>query len=589
MSSTINSMPALPHALYRELTKLVTLRLWGEITPAQMCRLEELVCAHPQGFQVLSNVVLETVALRRLADAAELTASAMAWSPADQMLVSIAAEQFENRTLPAEQCNRWDSYVRQSLKWGSLAAALSLVFWAALAMWVFPRWRADDSQLAVRPAEQVRLANLVAHNECKWHGPMQPVNGGQFLPGRYHLIKGVAEVALQSGVQLVVSAPANFELIDTGVVFLHEGLMSALVPSQAIGFRVQTKLATIVDLGTEFGVGVTPTGDTDVEVFDGEVALTPACEPDVPSAELPRTVVLRAGEVRRVTTSEDGAPVPQVLVIDTMRNPAPRKAKAATVQAVKPPHFHEALVAFWNFDEEHDTVVWDVRGRNHGKPENVERVAGLVGTGALRFTNQPQQYVRVPPFSADFEFADGITIEAAFQSKWSAAHGDYDTLFRKEDGNRLLLAFQNDGDHNTTAFPPAVNQGPVLAFGLTVAGDYQELDLPLDDLAGRPSVAKITDGKLHHVAATYSSKTGTKSIYFDGRLCYQAKYDAGSLISSGGTAPAYLGSNSGNENFSGVLDELAIYREALTAEEIAAHYQRVTSGSEYFQRENANQ
>ena len=132
----------------------------------------------------------------------------------------------------------------------------------------------------------------------------------------------------------------------------------------------------------------------------------------------------------------------------------------------------------------------------------------------------------------------------------------YDELFRKEDVNRLLLAFQNDQLSHLAH--PQVAEGPVLAFGLTVGGVYQELDMPLDGEAGRPTFAELTDGKPHHIAATYSAKSGEKALYIDGDKKFFVLYPAESKMTSGGAQPLFIGSSIGGENFSGLLDEVAI-------------------------------
>ena len=87
----------------------------------------------------------------------------------------------------------------------------------------------------------------------------------------------------------------------------------------------------------------------------------------------------------------------------------------------------------------------------------------------------------------------GITVFARFRPTWSGGSGDYDEIFRKEDGgNRILLSFQNDA--NNGAATPPVSAGPVLSFGLNVNGAYSELDMPLDGVAGRPTLAQLADG-----------------------------------------------------------------------------------------------
>jgi hypothetical protein len=180
----------------------------------------------------------------------------------------------------------------------------------------------------------------------------------------------------------------------------------------------------------------------------------------------------------------------------------------------------------------------------------------------------------------NFSVTEGITIEALVVSEWSGEAGDYDEIFRKEDGgNRILFSYQNDA-FGGGANPP-VDPGPVLSFGLNVNG-YGELDMPLDGLEGRPTVDDLNDGQIHHMVASYDSASGEKAIYIDGEKLWSVDLGADSLIVSGGAANAFIGSVNGGENFTGVIDEVAVWGRALSAEEIGTHYANVLSGNNYF-------
>ena len=56
-------------------------------------------------------------------------------------------------------------------------------------------------------------------------------------------------------------------------VVLLSGIITATIPTSAIGFVVDTDTARVVDLGTAFGVSVGTDGTTDVCVFEGEVSV----------------------------------------------------------------------------------------------------------------------------------------------------------------------------------------------------------------------------------------------------------------------------------------------------------------------------
>jgi hypothetical protein len=99
--------------------------------------------------------------------------------------------------------------------------------------------------------------------------PWQP--GAALFPGRFTLNAGMSEVTFANGAVLLLEAPAELELLGRQRVFLHAGRVVVRVPPEAVGFQVETPRAEVLDLGTEFGVGVGPAGDTTVQVFAGEV------------------------------------------------------------------------------------------------------------------------------------------------------------------------------------------------------------------------------------------------------------------------------------------------------------------------------
>jgi len=193
------------------------------------------------------------------------------------------------------------------------------------------------------------------------------------------------------------------------------------------------------------------------------------------------------------------------------------------------------------------------------------RTAGSLGsTGAVRCTNAGIDGINIGSSPA---FQTALTIAAWIKPTWSGNTGDYDQIFRKEDGgNRILFSFQRDS-FNGSASPP-VAAGPVLSLGLNTGG-YRELDMPLDGQNGRPTLAQLKDGNWHHVAATYDSASGLKAIYVDGTLRHSTTH-SGPFV-TGGAAAAMIGNNSGGgEAFSGDIDDFALFRVALSAAQIAS-------------------
>ena len=334
-------------------------------------------------------------------------------------------------------------------------------------------------------------------------------------------------------VRLEGSSRFGFASGDSGALF--SGSVRARVADPTKTFSVVTSNLRVVDLGTEFRVTQLDADRVAVTVLDGDVEVQSRVRLPVCYWPFDDRDKNQRGTDQRVTTD--------------------------TIQSL-PAAFGDAL----------------------------QRCDGIVGQGAVRFDNSTGSFARVQGGTGEkvglgtLSAAEGITVEALIISHWTAASMDYDEIYRKEDGNcRVLLSFQNDGMTQAVHSEPPVAPGPCLSFGLHLAGrDYKELDMPLDGREGRPTVADLTDGMPHHVVATFDSFTGRKAIVIDGTLRFEHAYPEGTLIVSGGPEPAFIGSHSGRENFHGVIDELALYDYALTADEIAEHHERARRGETYF-------
>jgi hypothetical protein len=284
------------------------------------------------------------------------------------------------------------------------------------------------------------------------------------------------------------------------------------------------------------------------------------------------------------------------------------KGTAFSVERIDDDHVHVTVLdgevevqsrvrlplCYWPFDEagpaagSHGTDV--VGGLTAVLASGATRAAGIVGAGAARFDNTQAAEARIEGGTGDevgtgrLSMTEGITIEALIVSAWSGGFRDYDEIYRKEDGNsRVLLSLQNDGRNFGSYSEPEVPAGPCLSFGLHLAGrGYRELDMPLDGEDGRPTLAELTDGMPHHVVATYDSFSGRKALFIDGVKRFEHVYPVGTLILSGGPVAATIGNHASNEPFTGLIDEVALYDFALTAEEVAEHHRRAADGENYF-------
>lgn len=85
--------------------------------------------------------------------------------------------------------------------------------------------------------------------------------------------EGQIQVTFESGAIVTLYAPAMMEVISPMRGRAIRGKLAADVGDGAQGFTIETPRATVVDLGTVFGVEVGDEGATDVVVFKGAVDL----------------------------------------------------------------------------------------------------------------------------------------------------------------------------------------------------------------------------------------------------------------------------------------------------------------------------
>jgi len=148
----------------------------------------------------------------------------------------------------------------------AMAACLALAgTWLVLSL---PRPATEDTTASV--AVLTRGVNL------EWESAAI-VPGTPLSPGLLKLKSGIAQIEFYQGARVLIEGPAEFQLISSGEATCTRGKLSANVPPQAKGFRINTPKGTIVDLGTEFGLDVSD-ASAEVHVFKGEVELHQAAE-----------------------------------------------------------------------------------------------------------------------------------------------------------------------------------------------------------------------------------------------------------------------------------------------------------------------
>jgi glucose/arabinose dehydrogenase len=198
------------------------------------------------------------------------------------------------------------------------------------------------------------------------------------------------------------------------------------------------------------------------------------------------------------------------------------------------------IVAAYNFNEGNLGTAYDVSG--HGHDGNVGN-AIWTGTGkyggALSF-NGSNAMVTVPDAN-DFDFTNGMTLEAwvnpVSPGNWSSV------IFKEQPGGMLYSLYSNNGTNH-----------PVGQLFLNNAEQ------------NAPGSAAVPLNTWTHLASTYDGST--LKLYVNGVLA-GSKAVTGSLAAT--TNPLRIGGNTiWSEWFSGQIDEVRLYKRALTPGEIQA-------------------
>jgi len=179
-------------------------------------------------------------------------------------------------------------------------AAVSAVVCVAVALGIVLN-RVEIISREGQASAAVVVAELTSDHGCVWAGRQGAFDVGSKLSSgeRVELVKGVAKLAFQGGATVVVKSPAVFEPVTAMSVRVQRGSLVVRSDGPRKDFTVISPEASIVDLGTSFGVCAGDQGVTDVEVFEGKV--------EVQTEAVPRNRrILGLGEAVQVRRGKQG-------------------------------------------------------------------------------------------------------------------------------------------------------------------------------------------------------------------------------------------------------------------------------------------
>ncbi|MBA3485251.1 MAG: FecR domain-containing protein [Pirellulales bacterium] len=419
----------------------------------------------------------------------------------------------------------------------------------------------DAARREFQRMDKGAIAVLSRVADASWSSSMRLGPGARLTAGRFVLESGAVQMEFLSGANLVIEAPADIELISTMSVFCRHGKVRARVPSQAHGFTIETPTHRAIDLGTEFAVDVGGKGSTEVHVVEGEVKLQ-----DKP----------RAADKLRTANKADR----QLLLGDAFRGQGGGQGASIKVDAARfidaerliQLSEQDALVRYMKWREwsrqiaAHPDIVTYFAFEDHSRSERILRQDGplegdsyagaIVGCRwiegrwsmkqALEFKGvEDRVRVNIPGEYRSISLACWIRIEGfdRFLSSLLLPEGHDlgEVHWQFTDTGKLLLGVKTDSEHSQDYF---------------------------SDVALRPTDV----GRWVHLACVYNQDAGSVSHYVDGqRVSTEAirkhvtlRFGASEL---GNWVPeAYQ--HHRVRNLNGRMDEFALFKKALSDEEI---------------------
>ena len=221
---------------------------------------------------------------------------------------------------------------------------------------------------------------------------------------------------------------------------------------------------------------------------------------------------------------------------------------------------HADLIAYWPLDEGEGTLAADIVGGFDGQITGGNWVMpGYAGTAAYQGSGGDEMNCGAGP---------SPTTEDLSLAWWIIDnHVEYGTIMDKSvagSGYGYNVLVRGAGEDSPLRFRIGGWQD-------TYGGWGAECRLP---------AGAYNDGEWVHIVCTYDSATDIASIYVNGELPANGAYNPKTGITGPNgycqgvnNVDAPLSSRGGQENFDGVLDEVAIWDHALTPDEVMAVFQ----------------
>ncbi|MDO5582274.1 MAG: LamG-like jellyroll fold domain-containing protein [Planctomycetia bacterium] len=158
---------------------------------------------------------------------------------------------------------------RKKRNYAGIGVVCALILFPLLVFLSLRGEKADP--IPKRPTPMVLLEETI---DAVWEPGTRPYKRGEETgPCRFVLKSGMIKLRLDNGSEIIAEGPNDLTLHNSKNLFCDKGKLSVSVSKEGIGFEIATPCATIVDLGTKFGVSIDDQG-VRTDVVQGTVQLT---------------------------------------------------------------------------------------------------------------------------------------------------------------------------------------------------------------------------------------------------------------------------------------------------------------------------
>lgn len=186
---------------------------------------------------------------------------------AEAFVVEKPAEENDFAVLSTTDSNRHRQISKLSV-YTAIVSSAALIFILLLAL--------------LSPVNAPVIAMVSGLSGARWDSDTGSVEiGNEVRAGQMVLLEGFVEFDFLGKANVIIQAPAKFNIEGQDQIFLFNGKLSSVVHETGVGFTVRTPGATVVDYGTEFGVIAHSDGYTEAHVFKGQVDLRTGSNPKV--------------------------------------------------------------------------------------------------------------------------------------------------------------------------------------------------------------------------------------------------------------------------------------------------------------------